>query len=255
MTFGYDLKTIKRSSDTNLIVSKFLLASSEDRSVQLINIYKGVPISHNASVIKVINDRLTLKFHKNHTLCLNMEGRTYIQSKLFLKPIKARVMTINTTEGYAILTDLILSDPSFRKRQHLRIALDYDESTVVSICAPDCNVKLFGKLKDISTHGVGVIVIAVEDIISKSFSQASQVQIQFYLPFTHPEEATEIKVPGEIRYIDRDQENFKLGIQTFPDPDTETRIEKFITQRKTEILEEVEKYSTTLSLGEWWFPS
>jgi hypothetical protein len=164
-------------------------------------------------------------------------------------------MTINTTEGYAILTDLIFSDPSFRKRQHLRVDLAYDESTVVSICAPDCNVKLFGKLNDISIHGVGVIVIAVEDLISKSFSQASQVQIQFYLPFTHPEEAPEIKMPGEIRYIDRDQENFKLGIQTFPDPDTETRIEKFIIQRKTEILKEVEKYSTTLSLGEWWFPS
>lgn len=255
MAYGYDLKTIKKSSDTRLIVSKFLLASSEDRYIQLINIYKGVPISHNASVTKVINDRLTLKFHKSHTLCLNLEGQTYIQSKLFPKPIKARVMTINTTEGFAILTDLVFSDPSFRKRQYLRVDLDYDESAVVSISAPGCNVKLFGKLNDISTHGVGVIVIAVEDVISKSFSEASQVEIQFSLPFTHPEDATEIKMTGEIRYIDRDQENFKLGIQTFPDTETETRIEKFVTQRKNEILEEVEKYSITLSLGKWWFPS
>lgn len=74
MTYGYNPRSLKKSSDAKKIIAKFSLATSEEREVKLLNVYKGVPISYSASIIRVINDRLTLKVHKNQALCLNLEG-------------------------------------------------------------------------------------------------------------------------------------------------------------------------------------
>jgi len=253
--YGYSPRSIKKASDTKLIIARFMLANGEERQIKLINVYKGVPISHDAVLIKVINDRLTLKFHHNQALLLNLEGQTYILSTLFPKPIKATVMTINTTEQVAILTDFSFSDPSFRKRETIRVDLDFDDAPNVTIASPECNVRLFGKLSDISIHGIGVIVIAVQEIITKNFSENSEVQIQFKLPFLEQDDFKELTMWGEIRHIERSQENYRLGIKTFPNPQAEAVIGQYVSLRQAEILDEIEKYSTSLTTGNWVFPA
>jgi len=231
-----------------------MLADGEDRQVKLINVYKGVPISNEAMIINVINDRITLKFHQGQALLLNLEGQTYILSKLFSKPIKAAVMTINTLEQIAILTNFSFSDPVFRKREHIRVELDYDNAPTVIISASDSNVRLFGKLNDISLYGIGVIVIALQDIIKRSFSENAEVKLQFSLPVPGEDEFLDFTLWGEIRHIDRSQENFKLGIQTYPGKKMLPYLQKFITHRQAEILEEIENYNNSLNSGNWIFP-
>ncbi len=253
--YGYNPRSIKKTSDAKLIVAKFMLASAQERSVKLINVYKGIPISHDAMVTKVINDRLTLKFHHNQALLLNLEGQTYILSALFPKPIKATVMTINTNEHVAILTDFVFSDPSFRKRESTRVDLDFDDAPNVVISSMDCNIRLFGKLSDISNHGVGVIVIALQDIMTKNFSENSAVLVNLALPFTETNQEVDLALPGEIRHIERSQENYRLGIKTHPDPQAETYINQFISLRQTEILNEIENYSNSMTSGNWIFPA
>ncbi len=253
--YGYSPRSIKKAGDTKLIIARFMLANADERQVKLINVYKGVPISHDAVLIKVINDRLTLKFHHNQALLLNLEGQTYILSALFPKPIKATVMTINTTEQVAILTDFSFSDPSFRKRETIRVDIDYDSAPTVTIASPECNVRLFGKLSDISVHGIGVIVIAVQEIISKDFSENAEVQVQFKLPFLEEGDFQELTMWGEIRHIERSQENYRLGIKTFPNQEAEVVINQYVSLRQSEILDEIEKYSTSLSTGNWVFPA
>jgi len=255
MSFGYDPRSIKRSSDTKVIIAKFMLAEGEERQIKLINVYKGVPISHEGTVVKVINDRITIKFHVGQSLLLNLEGQTYILSKLFPKPIKAAVMTINTNDQIAILTNFSFSDPDFRKREHIRVELDYDDAPTVVIGASDSNVRLFGKLNDISLYGVGVVVIALQDIIKRSFSENAEVELTFSLPFKDKGEPLKFNLWGKIRHIDRSQENFKLGIQTFPTQKMLPYLQKFISQRQAEILEEIENYTQSLNLGNWIFPA
>ncbi len=255
MSFGYDPRSIKKSSDTKVIIAKFMLAEGEERQIKLVNLYKGVPISNEGSVIRVINDRITIKFHQGQALLLNLEGQTYILSKLFPKPIKAAVMTINTNEQIAILTNFSFCDPDFRKREYIRVELDYDDAPTVVIAASDSNVRLFGKLNDISMYGVGVVVIALQDIIKKSFSENAEVELTFSLPFKGKGESIEFTLWGEIRHIDRSQENFKLGIKTFPTKKMLPYLQKFISQRQAEILEEVETYTQSLNSGNWIFPA
>ena len=254
MAFGYDPRSIKKSSDAKMIIAKLMLADTEDRQVKLINVYKGVPISHEATVTKVINDRITLNFHYGQALLLNLEGQTYILSKLFQKPIKAAVMTINTIEQMAILTNFAYSDPVFRKREYIRVELDYDESPTVIISSPVSNIRLFGKLNDISIYGVGVVVIALQDIIKKSFSENAEVEVIFSLPVPDKDEILDLTLWGEIRHIDRSQENFKLGIQTFPSKKILPYIQQFVSSRQAQIMDEIENYSTSLNIGNWVFP-
>ncbi len=252
--YGYNPRSIKKSSDARLIVAKFSLATGEERLVNLINVYKGVPISHDATVIKVINERLTLKFHHDQALMLNLDGQTYIQTRLLSSPIKATVMTINTTEQLAILTDLTFTEPDFRKRESIRVELDLEDAPNVTVSAPDNNVYLFGKLNDISRCGVGVMVIAIEDIISKIFVANSVVELAMMLPDPDKKHLREIKMWGEIRHLDHAQENYKLGVKTYPHADDETCIAEFISRRKAEILDEVEQYNRSMDLRDWVVP-
>jgi hypothetical protein len=50
MTYGYNPRSLKKSSDAKKIIAKFSLATSEEREVKLLNVYKGVPISYSASL-------------------------------------------------------------------------------------------------------------------------------------------------------------------------------------------------------------
>jgi hypothetical protein len=255
---AYNPITVRKSGITKTIVSKFALAPPDKREVTLLNVYKGVPITYSASVIKVINDRLTVKVHKNQALCLNIEGQTYIRSKLFDKPIKAKVMSVNTVEQIAILTELTFADPSIGKREAIRVGMDRDEQTTVVIISRNSDVRLLGKLIDISSNGIGVEVIALPEVISENFSTGSWVYISLSLPVPGENKDQEMTLPGTIRYAGNDQETHTLGIQISPNKEIEARIHEYIAQRHSEILNEVEQYSDTYkdasNIGNWWYP-
>lgn len=259
MTYGYNPRSLKKSSDAKKIIAKFSLAASEEREVKLLNVYKGVPISYSASIIRVINDRLTLKVHKNQALCLNLEGQTYIVSNIFSNPVKAKVMSVNTVEQIAILTDLSIASVTIGKRGTVRVSFDREDQGNVVIIARDTEVRLLGKLNNISVNGIGVDVIAIQRVILENFSESSNVYIHMSLPLASTSDYQDITLPGIIRYIGSDQEKYKLGIQIAPNDQTKEQINLYINQRQSEIMEEVEKYSTTyntgLDVGDWWYPS
>ena len=255
---AYNPLKVKKSGVTKSIVSKFALASDEEREITLLNVYKGVPISYAATIIRVINERLTVKVHKNQALCLNIEGQTYIRSSLFDRPIKAKVMSVNNAEQIAILTDFTFADPSIGKRTTIRVDMEHDEHANVTIISKNSDVRLIGKLNDISITGIGVQVIALPEVILENFSRGSWVYINLSLPSYQNDEYQEMTLPGMIKYVGSNQESHTFGIQISPDKETEKRIRRFIEQRHQEILEEVEQYSsdygTSSSVGSWWYP-
>jgi len=255
---AYNPMIVKKSGITKAIVSRFALANSDEREISLLNVYKGVPISYVASIIRVINERITVKVHKNQALCLNIEGQTYIQSRLFDKPIKAKVMSVNTAEQIAILTDFSFADPSIGKRETIRVDMEHDDQSNVVIISRNSDMRLLGKLNDISTNGIGVEVIAIPEVITENFARGSWVYISLSLPLPGDDEFQEMTLPGTVRYVGSNQETHTLGIQISPDKETEDRIHQYIAQRHTEILDEVEQYSNTYSntsgVGNWWYP-
>jgi hypothetical protein len=255
---AYNPLIVRKSGITKAIVSRFALANSDEREISLLNVYKGVPISYNASIIRVINERLTVKVHKNQALCLNIEGQTYIQSRLFDKPIKAKVMSVNTAEQIAILTDFSFADPSIGKRETIRVGMDREDQSNVVIISRNSDVRLLGKLNDISTNGIGVEVIAIPEVITENFAVGAWVYINLSLPLPGTEEFQEMTLPGTVRYVGSNQETHTLGIQISPDRETEDRIHQYIAHRHTEILDEVEQYSNTYrntsGVGNWWYP-
>jgi len=256
---AYNPLIVRKSGITKTIVSKFALANSDEREVTLLNVYKGVPISYAASIIRVINERLTVKVHKNQALCLNIEGQTYIQSKLFDRPIKAKVMSVNTAEQIAILTDFSFADPSNGNRTNIPVDVEPDEQTNVVIISRNSDVRLLGKLNDISATGIGVEVIAIAEVISENFGRGAWVYISLSLPIPGENTYQDLTLPGTVRYIGSNQETHTLGIQISPDKETEMRIHHFIAQRHSEILNEVEQYSdtyrnTNAGVGNWWYP-
>ena len=255
---AYSPLKVKKSGVTKSIVAKFALATSDEQDITLLNVYKGVPISYAATVIRVINDRLTVKVHKNQALCLNIEGQTYIQTLLFDRPIKAKVMSVNTAEQIAILTDFTFADPSIGKRTSIRVGMEHEEHTSVTIISKNSDMRLLGRLNDISATGIGIVVIALQEVIIENFSRGAWVYLSLSLPVDEDDEYQEMTLPGMIKYVGSTQETHTLGIQISPDRETERRIHNFIEQRHNEILEEVEQYSsdyTNISgVGSWWYP-
>jgi hypothetical protein len=256
---AYNPITLRKSGITKAITSKFALASFDEREVTLLNVYKGVPIAYAASVTKVINDRLTVKVHKNQALCLNIEGQTFIRSRLFEKPIKAKVMSVNTLEQVAILTDFSFANSSIGKREAVRVDTEREDQVNVVIISRNSDMRLLGKLNDISSTGIGVDVIALPEVINENFATGSWVYVSLNLPVPGIRVDREIILPGTVRYSGSNQETHSLGIQISPDKETEARIHAYIAHRHTEILSEVEQYSDnyrgTINTNNWWYPT
>ena len=154
----YHLVTIddgKKDNDAILKVFGEILAGKLPNDLKLLNYYREVPVSFNASLENVAPDRIELKVHQNQAVVMKHEKHTLIKSDHFPggHGVHAFVALANIDKGKAILNRFAYAQIRAERRGAVRVQLD--EQVDGCFCTEDLSFS--GRVKDISITGISLV--------------------------------------------------------------------------------------------------
>lgn len=214
--------------DSRDILKRLTVVKNLKKSVTLFNIFKGIPISYNASVLNVDEGKegVSLEVHKYQAVALDSEKRTQMRCGIFPKDIQAKVSSVEIKKALAALSDFAYTDAPVAKREFVRV---HPPSPLETFLLTAGKEKIKAALADLSMTGMGVNLKDLKDL-------KESADIQLFLKLT-PEK--EIKLYGKIVKIAGAEGSFRLGLKVFPDSSSEILISQYITKRQKEIMEDL----------------
>lgn len=159
---------------------KFFKRIVKDKvGINLINVYKGVPIAYPATISKIGQDMIKVKAEAFQIVCLHRDRETYIQSKYFPILIKAHVGKVDFAEADAELSGFEVVKGNIGNREQVRV-VPADPVTGI-IHGEGKDTTYLGELADISLEGMG-IYLAREHYSPDIFHIDGRVIIVLRLP-------------------------------------------------------------------------
>jgi hypothetical protein len=159
---------------------KFFRRLAKDNvGINLINVYKGVPIAYPAIISQVSQDSIMVKTEPFQIVCLHRERETFIQSKYFPTVIKARVVKVDFAKTFAELSEFEVVKGNIGSRRQVRVVPANPIAGVVQREGMDATFN--GELADISLDGLG-IYLSCKDYSSTIFSIDTRISIMLRLP-------------------------------------------------------------------------
>lgn len=155
-------------------------AARNKSSIRLLNIYKGLPISYDTSIIAVGFSEIQVPGSKSHIACLFHQGESFIQSDDIPYILRSTVKSLNLAQDYAVLTNFEVAQPTIGKREQIRV--EPDDPLVVSIQFKGAAYEFLAPLADISASGISVFF---EDFLFPS--RLAQPGNEFAMSITIPD--------------------------------------------------------------------
>lgn len=213
------------------IIDTFKKIGERGEEVTFFNLYKGIPIRHNAIILDIHNEEVTFKTMQTKELGLQSGETAYIlKDKNFDKYIKADVLYSNFTNDTFVLNNFtyLLNMPA-TQREFVRVHPDIMAEVSLSF---EENLITKGKLFDLSVNGLGVISEQNNGIYA-----GAKVSLNFTLLASKNEKAQEIVVEGEILNIIEYSDSYRYCIKTFPEDEMQEKIDTYVSTREKDILD------------------
>lgn len=222
---------IKKSTieDNSEIMAVFVnaLKNNPNLEVQLINYYKGLPLSFNAKITKIHNGILELQVYPQQAVAISDDNYTFIRSNLFEHDIVARAVDVDIRQKTVSLNRLCYVEICAERRNHIRLKVNppIDALYVTS------QGTVRGEIVELSTAGTIMVVDYSVDI-----DIVEGGKLLFKLPDVNNSTFTHIKVPARIiTVLDKTMPlNFIFGIAS--DKTNEKIIAKYLFNRQIEII-------------------
>jgi len=266
-----------------LMVFRQLADSYKD--VRLLNVYKGVPISYEAKIIEVADKSALFRTEKYQIVCLNYEGRTYVQSLFLPKIVNAKVQDVDFLRNESVLGDFEYASGRIGARTQVRVI---PEKTIEGLITMHESLQAFpGELADLSLDGMGFFT-HLDILLPENFQKGEKVHVELDLPGVrqkkspqksgpkkkdvpkvhHPvrleegnlpcleqidwqsdNETIKISVNGVIANINKDMEyrRHRIGIRINPEDASKGNIAHFITHRQAQIMREIKQAHDNLT--------
>ena len=199
-----------------------------DREVELLNGYKGLPIATKASILKIGDDSVTLKVHKHQLAGLEIEQHTYILCPELEEAASATVIELDKAAGTVELTNFLYAGRKIGERMILRV----EPKNPIPVTIQTDGQTISGHLIDISIDGVGIRLSA--PAADELLKRQSAVQVSFQLL------STRLEFSGTVAYLRTIHDANRLGVDFSEDPHLKAAISQYISQRRTEILGELD---------------
>ena len=136
------------------IAALFKRAAKANQAIYLVNVYKGVPISYEATLVDVSWATVKVKTQKYQVVCLYRERETYVQSRLWTDTLHARVVDVDIPKTEAVLTNFEYVKGRIGDRTRVRV--QPEEPMEGDIQAAEVDQSFRCELADISRNGVAV---------------------------------------------------------------------------------------------------
>jgi hypothetical protein len=203
----------------------------QNAALELTKSYKEILLKQDVNILEVNPDNATFRA-TNIEMCAALEDDVYLHNQLFPRPVMARLKGLSLNEGMLTLSDFAYRDTEWKERLHERV----QPKNPSYVTLRWKKKVLRAPIENISVSGMGVLVYKLVEK-GMDFQPGSTIHLDFQLPPNY--EYTSIK--GTIIYQHPVGScSIKLGVQLFPKASEAQSLEKYIAQRKREILGELE---------------
>lgn len=222
-------------SPTNNIIDAFHQMKEENQNVVFLNLYKGVPISSEASIVEIDGENVTFRIDKLQEIAMKLDGQAFIvKNNYFNKHLKADIVYSNFQTNTVVLTNFIylLNMPALQ-REFIRVHPDIVAKVFLHQFG---NLQTSGRLYDLSMNGLGVVSNDNNGIFV-----GAKVLVEFELNSASVpnEEDRKIEVQGEVINVIEYKDSYRYCMRIFPDRAMSDKILRYITKREHEILEDL----------------
>lgn len=196
-------------------------------NVDFMNVYKGLPIINKAYVQAIHNNVVTFTIHKQQAACLKHDNSPLIISNSLRDAASGDVITLDTSVLTVTMTNFEYAGHRIRGRMVLRV--EPREPIEVKITAGDQHYTF--NMADICVEGIGVDG-SIADWRPK---RNNPIEMEFYLPNVR------IQTTGTVRYATQELNPSRIGFDFAHGTHVRAQVNEYITQRREEILRELEE--------------
>ena len=204
------------------------------QTVKMLNMFRGMPVSYDATIALISQEYAALTVHGYQAACIFLEKRAYLQSQVLPEVVQAHPISIDVPHGEVILNRFSITGLNFSRRMATRV--QPKESVRVQIHTNEATIP--GSLADLSVSGMGVYTFGAYVSEQMDLSRHEVVSLELTLPLV------ERRLELQGRVINVSRERFTLlsrcGIEIVIDPEAETILQEFISQRKSQVFQELE---------------
>ena len=198
--------------------------------LQLINYYRGLPVSYKAKIMGVENNSLELDVNPHQAVAISDEHYTFIRCKLFKQDIVAKAQSVSIKHKAVTLKQLCYVEIMAERRNQIRLkVLPPIEASYMSTQG-----SAQGKIIELSTAGTILTVDHCESI-----ETGEEAMMNFTLPDASQNTPCVVEVSAKLITIIDDIRPSRYIFSLMPDKLSEKHIAKFIFNRQIEIVREL----------------
>ena len=124
--------------------------------IKMLNIYKGLPISYDASIDSIGDSEIQVQSNKHQIACLYYQGESYLQGKDLPFIIRSQVMSVNLAKESAIFSNFEAVKNNIGKRAEFRV--EPGEQLIVAVQFKGSASETLAPVADISAGGASVYI-------------------------------------------------------------------------------------------------
>jgi hypothetical protein len=267
------------------IMTLFLQMAVSQKHTNLLNVYKGVPLSFSAKIVEVGDSYLRVLTDTYQMVSMYLEKKTLIQAELLPEIVQAEVIELNPQKRMAVLANFSYVERGIGNRTEVRI--QPRDPLTSEIQDKQENISLQGELADISRDGLGVYLDR-RQFSSKLIYPEAQININLELPEEYLKDLPKNKIqptsgfydrysrenirfnPAEIKgqkrlssskegngdhwigspainitatvvniHLEKTHNRYRIGMRILPTNQSSSLIARFISQRQSEIIQEI----------------
>jgi hypothetical protein len=223
----------------------FLELQRTNELIRFANTYRGMPVNNSGKVVRVSPGLISFQVSRVQILCMRRDHYTFIKSSRMPHMYRAKFIGMDWHKEIVHLWDFTLRNDTIGSRALVRVE---PNDLIPAIVIPEgSNESMAAKVVEVSVKGVAVVL---NDISQRStnISKGNGVFVEYHLPLQSArgtEIATIIGYGGVVRNIlpSKTGLTYRIGVQVYPDSNTERIITKYIAQRQMELLKEIREMS------------
>jgi hypothetical protein len=219
--------------------------ASQKRTLKLITNFRGVPINITADIIRSsqTTGNVRLRVHHRQIVSLKNVRKILIQSDLFPSMLSADIEELDLQKAIITLQDLRYVTGSVGNRKNMRVQ---PESPIHVEVIMGHGYSVPGEIIDISLEGLSVRLTKDHFPPDDIYILETPVEIRLGLPATDKATIHDINVRARIIYTNENQQAYRIGLLTFmKEPDLRI-LRRYIFDRQTEILDEIQQMNRAL---------
>ncbi|MEI7846840.1 MAG: hypothetical protein WCK35_13650 [Chloroflexota bacterium] len=256
------------------LLDLFKPGAENKTKIRLFNIFKGLPITTEASISLIGNSEITVACNRYQLSCLYHQRETFIQSPELPYIIRAQVMTINLSKEEATLSGFEITQNDIGNRMNIRVIPSDQLVGIFQIKSHP--TKVIAPIADISIQGMSVFInnllfpiklFRTGDDVNFSITFPNDISLKLKKELSKPSPITrnsrrilriikpqlpigniEIDVRGKVLAMRSENKGFRhrVSLQLFLNENERMILSKYIALRQSEIIQDLRFFSEDL---------